>query len=79
MSVAFLPDSKQVVSGFNDKTVRLWDATTGALLQTLKGHTKSITSVAFLPNGKVVNTPLLVSNKWIIEKNVKILWLPLDY
>jgi WD40 repeat protein len=30
--------------------VRLWDAVTGTLLQTLKGHWKRVTSVAFSPN-----------------------------
>jgi WD40 repeat protein len=61
-SAAFSPDSKQVVSGsgdhtvrvsgFGDRTVRLWDAGTGALLQTLEGHTDSVYSVAFSPDGK---------------------------
>ena len=78
-SVAFSPDGKQVVSGSGDKTVRLWDAATGAALQTLKGHSSSVHSVAFSPDGKAVNTPLLVSNDWIVEKDVKILWLPPDY
>jgi hypothetical protein len=26
-----------------------------------------------------VNSPLLVSNEWIVEKDMKILWLPPDY
>lgn len=37
-SVVFSPDSKQVVSGSVDRTVRLWDTITGEALQTLKGH-----------------------------------------
>ena len=52
--MAFSPDGKQVVSGSRDKTVRLWDAATGATLQTLEGHTHYVTSVAFSPDGKQV-------------------------
>ena len=53
-SVAFSPDGKQVVSGSNDRTVRLWDAATRVALQTLEGHTNCISSVAFSPDGKQV-------------------------
>ena len=53
-SVAFSPDGKQVVSGSDDQTVRLWDAAAGAALQALEGHTDSISSVAFSPDGKQV-------------------------
>ena len=52
--VAFSPDGKQVASGSYDKTVRLWDASTGAQLQKLKGHSGIVTSVAFSPDGKQV-------------------------
>jgi WD40 repeat protein len=52
--VAFSPDGKQVVSGSDDTTVRLWDAATGTPLQTLEGHSRAVISVAFSPDGKQV-------------------------
>jgi WD40 repeat protein len=42
------------VSGSHDKTVRLWDAITGAALQTLKGHLGMVGSVAFSLDSKLV-------------------------
>jgi WD40 repeat protein len=42
------------VSGSYDKTVRLWDAVTGAPLETLEGHSSSAVSVAFSPDGLMV-------------------------
>jgi len=77
-SVAFSPDGKQVVSGSSDRTVRLWDAATGAPLQTLEGHIGSVNSVAFSLDGKLLPV-LLVSNYWIVEGDINILWLPPDY
>ncbi|KUJ15217.1 NACHT-domain-containing protein [Mollisia scopiformis] len=53
-SVAFSPDGKQVVSSSGDKTIRLWDAATGAVLQTLEGHSQSVNSVPFSPDGKLL-------------------------
>ncbi|KAI9782331.1 MAG: hypothetical protein M1839_005204 [Geoglossum umbratile] len=53
-SVAFSPDGKLVASGSADKTVRLWDTSTGAQLQTLEGHSDRVHSVAFSPSGKLV-------------------------
>ncbi|KAF4627666.1 hypothetical protein G7Y89_g10488 [Cudoniella acicularis] len=53
-TVAFSPDGKQVVSGSVDKTIRLWDAATGAALQTLEGHSGSVRLVTFSPDSKQV-------------------------
>ncbi|KAH7398126.1 putative wd40 repeat pf20 [Cadophora sp. MPI-SDFR-AT-0126] len=59
-SVAFSPNGMQIVSGSDDRTVRLWDAATGALLQTLEGHSDLVSSVAFSPEGNLV---VSVTNK----------------
>ena len=52
--MAFSPDGKLIVSGSNDNTVRLWDATTGTARQTLEGHSGAVYSVAFSPDGELV-------------------------
>ena len=49
-SVAFSPDGTKIVSGSEDKTVRVWDAVTGTLSNTLEGHSDSVESVAFSPD-----------------------------
>ena len=51
-SVAFSPDGRQIVTGSEDNTAKLWDAASGRELLTLKGHRDSILSVAFSPDGK---------------------------
>jgi WD40 repeat protein len=76
--VGFSPDGKQVVSESYYETARLWDAATGASLQTLESHTSYVKSVAFSPDGKLL--PILqVSNHWVMEGDTNILWLPPDY
>ncbi len=52
-SVAFSPDGKRIVSGYDDCTIRIWDAATGAQIgEPLTGHTEWINSVAISPDGK---------------------------
>ncbi|KAJ6457822.1 WD40 repeat-like protein [Mycena vitilis] len=55
LSVAFSPDGKHVVSGSDDRSVRIWDAESGEQLGgPLEGHTSRVLSVAFSPDGKHV-------------------------
>ncbi|CCA76748.1 hypothetical protein PIIN_10736 [Serendipita indica DSM 11827] len=50
-AVAFSPDGSRIVSGSDDKTLRLWDAETGQPLgEPLRGHQGSISTVAFSPD-----------------------------
>ncbi len=55
-SVVFSPDGKTLASGSDDKTVKLWDAETGELRQTLTGFNDPIEQVIFLSDNKRLAT-----------------------
>ncbi len=55
-SVAFSPDGQRIVTGSQDGTAKVWDATSGRELRTLKGHKAWITSVAFSPDSQRIIT-----------------------
>ena len=50
--MAFSPDGKRLASSSTDRTVKVWDSTTGQETLTLKGHTDAVISVAFSVDGK---------------------------
>jgi WD40 repeat protein len=67
-SVAFSPDGRLLASGSCQRNsnyfcsqgeikpgeIKLWDVTTGSLVRTLTGHTDSVYSVAFSPDGRLL-------------------------
>lgn len=53
-SVAYSHDSKLIVSGSEDCTVKIWNTATGTCRRTLEGHSLSINSVAFSHNSKLI-------------------------
>jgi eukaryotic-like serine/threonine-protein kinase len=55
-SAAFSPDGTRIVTASADNTARVWDATTGASLAELRGHTDFVWSAAFSPDGKRIVT-----------------------
>ena len=53
-SVVISPDGKTIVSGSDDKTVRLWDIETGKEIRRLQGHTDDVNSVAISADGQTI-------------------------
>jgi WD40 repeat protein len=64
--VSFSPDGTRIVSGSYNQTIRLWDASMGEELHTLKGHGSPVSSVSFSPDG----TRLLSQD----QKGQKLIW-----
>jgi WD40 repeat protein len=51
-SIAYSPDGKLIASGYSTSEIRIWNAKTGVLVNTLYGHADVVWSVAFSPDGK---------------------------
>src|SRR5712692_7993816 len=54
-SIAFSPDGLLVVTASNDRTARVWEATTatGNRVTELRGHTRPVTTIVFATNPAV--------------------------
>jgi len=51
-AAVFSPDSKYIISGGNDATVRLWEGHTGREIRVFEGHVGAVTSVAYSQDGR---------------------------
>lgn len=54
MSVSHSQDGRFIGTGSVDRTVRLWNAVSGALIATLHGHTKIVKSIVFAPDSQSI-------------------------
>ncbi|MCA1596639.1 MAG: WD40 repeat domain-containing protein, partial [Chloroflexi bacterium] len=55
-SAVFSPDGSEIVTASLNKVARLWDARTGRLIATLRGHTGEVRSAVFSPDGTRILT-----------------------
>src|SRR2546426_7552695 len=53
-SVTFSPDGRQIATGAEDQTVRVWDSDSGSELLVLAGHEGWVESVTFSPDGQQI-------------------------
>ncbi|KAJ3579376.1 hypothetical protein NPX13_g1192 [Xylaria arbuscula] len=53
-AIAFSADNKILVLGLSDSTIRLWDLEAVECQQTLKGHTRKVTSIAISCGGRLL-------------------------
>jgi WD40 repeat protein len=50
-----------IITGSNDTTVKIWNATSGQLLQTFLGHENTVSSLLISPN---IDIELIISGDW---------------
>jgi len=73
-ALAFSPDSRALISGSEDKSIKLWDIGTGRLIRTFRGHSSAITAVAFSPDGKSVLSASPANRYFFSEDKPMKLW-----
>ncbi|HLI09022.1 MAG TPA: WD40 repeat domain-containing serine/threonine-protein kinase [Ktedonobacteraceae bacterium] len=94
-AITWSSDSKYIASANNDGTVQVWDALTGTLLHTYRGHHAAVNTVAWSPDGSSIASgdakgevhiwkPLQVSDTLIIYKKHTgevhtVTWSPWNY
>jgi len=52
LAIAAFRRSRSLGESCDDSTVKIWDARTGELLRTFRGHKGLVCSVAFSPDGR---------------------------
>jgi WD40 repeat protein len=64
---------RRLASGAEDKTIKIWDAITGQELLTLTGHTGTVRTLAFSPDGtRLASASWEWRNNKAVETEVKI-------
>ena len=68
-AVAFTPDGQYVLTGSRDKTIKLWELSTGRELRTYLGHRSTVNDLVVLPGGKhfISSSADKTAKMWAIE------------
>jgi WD40 repeat protein len=53
-ALAFSPNGEFLASGGDDRSIVLWELSTGKSKRTLKGHDVTVSSLAFSPTGDLL-------------------------
>jgi WD40 repeat protein len=61
----FSPDGRLILTVADDKTGRIWDATSGETVSVLQGHPSEVLKAGFSPNGKYVVTISKSGEAWL--------------
>lgn len=54
LSMDYSPDGKRIVTGGQTNDVDVWDAATGKLVFSMKGHNDDVVAVKYSPNGRFI-------------------------
>jgi WD40 repeat protein len=63
--VVVSPDGRRIAGGMTDRTVRLWDAASGQVVDILRGHSDLVYDVAFSPDGNELASASYDKTIWI--------------
>lgn len=64
-SIAYSPDSSQLVSGSDDRVVSVWEVESGLVVRKLHGHDDWVSCVSFSPDGLFIASGSVDHTVWV--------------